>query len=150
MHFSCEQLIWLKCYYRFYLMNATWYYINSHLTITLTACSEDFTEDQHPPSTQQTRVQHNRNEWVTHMLPSSQVLPGSQGQAGSTLLGREVLPAQLDTDVLSEGLELWGKLWNVPLLDKRETLLMYLLWEREWGQVLMCQMGGSWGYCATA
>lgn len=61
MHFSCEQLTWLKRYYRFYLMNATWYSINSHLTITLTACSEYWTGDQHPPLkslTQEKQVSH--------------------------------------------------------------------------------------------
>lgn len=146
MHFSCEQLIWLERYYRFYLMNATWYDINSHLTITLTACSEYLTEDQHPPFqslTQQKQVSHSH----TAIQPSTS---RSQSRAGCTGLGREVLPAQLGTGALSEGLESCGKLWNVPLLDRRDTLSMYLLWGREWGQVLMCQMEGSWGHCATA
>lgn len=51
--------------------------------------------------------------------------------AGCTGPGREVLPAQLDTGALSEGSEIWGKLRNVPVLDKRETLLMCLLGGRE-------------------
>lgn len=33
-----------------------------------------------------------------------------------------VLPAQLDTGALSKGLEFWGKLMNVPLQDKRDSL----------------------------
>lgn len=126
-------------------MNATWYYINSHLTITLTACSEYFTKDQHPPFkslTQEKRVSHSH----TAIQPSTSRQPGPSWmhrprEGGTSSTGGHGW-SQWGVRVLGEVVE--------SLLDIRELLLIYLLWRREWGQVLMCQMGGSWGYCATA
>lgn len=78
MHFSCEQLIWLKRYYRFYLMNATWYYINSHLTITLTACSGYLTEDQHPPFKSLTQEKQVSHSYAAEYFPAARAELGAQ------------------------------------------------------------------------
>lgn len=82
MHFSCEQLIWLKRYYRFYLMNATWYYINSHLTITLTACSGYLTEDQHPPFKSLTQEKQVSHSYAAEYFPAARAELGAQASGG--------------------------------------------------------------------